>query len=147
MVTRDQAAMLAALAAACRQPGKRRWDEAGVIAALAKVAHLQLADVIHVTIRAAEDPDLDTPGAIGNTSSPTWGHYLSQREIGKRAPKFDPRTPGERCSVCREREGHWRHPDDHPFEPDFRDPNLNPTNEVAHLRGLIRGNQPERNES
>lgn len=50
----------------------RQWDEAGIAAAIRKVAHLHHADVALAVIRAADDPDLDTPGAIANTRASCW---------------------------------------------------------------------------
>ena len=134
MVTKDQAAMLAALACACRPTGSKRWDEPGIVAALAKVSNLQLADVIHATVQAAEDASLETPAAIGNTSSPVWVHYMANRTVRTDTRNVPAR---ERCNDCGKAEHHPIHANDHPFER-VRRTEGDVAAEVAHLRTLIR---------
>jgi hypothetical protein len=112
-VTKDQAQMLATLAAASRPHGARRWDTAGTMAAIAKVADRNLGDVIMATIRAAADRDCESPGVIPS-SGPHWREQLKPQP-------FTPRilTAGERCSICSmsETSCRLRHSvDDHEFE-------------------------------
>lgn len=93
-VTPEQAHMLASLAVACRPHGAPRWDEPGVVAAIRKVAHLYLADVIRAAINAAEDRDLQTPGAIGNPQAPCWRDWVPMRETPT------PPKVADACTVC-----------------------------------------------
>jgi len=76
--------MLAALAIACRPHGAPRWDEAGVVATIAKLNGLLLADVAHAVLRAAEDATAKTPGVIAATTSIHWRerspHHTAPRE-------------------------------------------------------------------
>lgn len=134
MMTKDQATMLATLAVACRPIGAKRWDAPGVIAALAKVNTLHLADVIHATIRAASDATLDTPAAIGNTASPSWRAYLDSRTLTTSGRQV---RADERCNDCGKPETHPLHPGDHPFEHVHRTDG-DPTAAVDHLRNLLR---------
>lgn len=94
-VTQDQAQRLAALAVDARPHGARRWDAAGVMAAIAKVRHLALADVALAVIRAADDRDLETPGAIGNTQTSCWRERATNRHVDR--PHL---TPGNTCGIC-----------------------------------------------
>lgn len=68
MIEKRQAEALAALACAIRPS----WGHQGVLAAIAKVRHLGLDEVTQAVTRAALDPELRTPGAIGNTTSSCW---------------------------------------------------------------------------
>jgi len=94
-VTKDQAHMLAAIAVACRPVGAPRWDEPGVVAAIAKLAHLHLADVTHAAIRAAEDSTAKTPGVITATTSIHWRDRNPDRP--KERPSY---TPDNTCGTC-----------------------------------------------
>lgn len=85
--TDQQLRALAFLAKACRPNGARRWDEAGIMAALAKVADRSLAEVVLATVRAAADRDCETPGVIPTAGS----HWRSAAvEVGPTPtpPKF-----------------------------------------------------------
>lgn len=118
-VTKDQAEMLAALAVAARPHGARRWDAPGVVAAIGKVKHLELAEVIMAVGRAARDRDLTTPAAIGNPSAPCW----IERPVERFVP--DKTTPEGRCGVCGKARAVCESAprfadDDHRFEPDFK---------------------------
>lgn len=124
--------MLAALAVAARPHGARRWDAPGVIAAIAKVKHLDLAEVIKTVGRAAGDRDLDTPAAIGNTTAPCW----IERPIERWTP--DKVEIADRCSTCgKSRDRCQNSPrfadDDHVFEPDFK---VRAGSAVAELRDI-----------
>lgn len=114
-VNEQQARALAFLATSCRPHGASRWDEAGVLAAIAKVKHLALADVMLAVARAADDRELKTPGAIGNTTAPCW----RERDSNRPAPR-EPFDPDLFCGICN-RPGDGRHPDDHDFESTTRD--------------------------
>ena len=129
-VTKDQAAMLASLAIACRPNGAPHWEAPGVVAAIAKVANLHLPDVALATIRAAMDPTANTPGVIASTSSVHW-HEKTQAISPRETPAR------ERCNDCGKPELHPLHPTDHPFER-VRRTECDASAEVAHLRGLIR---------
>lgn len=121
-IDKHQAEMLAHLATAARPTGAPRWDEPGVLAALAKVRHLALPDVMRATLNAAEDRDLKTPGAIGNPQAPCWRTPTGQPAA------WTPNTIArhQRCSTCSKIRGRCeteRHADDnHEFTPDLRTP-------------------------
>ena len=102
-VTKDQAAQLASLAAAIRPHGARRWDHTGIVAQIAKVQHLHLADVALAVIRAADDRDLETPGAIGNPAAPCW----KERKTDRPQP-VEPFNPTSTCGICGRTETHCR---------------------------------------
>lgn len=131
-VTKPQAEMLTALAVAARPHGARRWDPAGVMAALLKVRHLDLATVGMAVLRAASDRTIDTPGAIGNLGSPCW----VERPVERWQPEKVERS--NRCGVCNqrrevcERTPRWAD-DDHTFVPDYRQP---AGSAVAELRDI-----------
>jgi hypothetical protein len=93
-VTKEQADLLAILAAACRPHGARRWEAPGIVAAIGKVKHLALADVAFATLRAAVDRNLETPGAIGNTKAPCWAERIAEPPT-RRHP-----SPAEACRRC-----------------------------------------------
>lgn len=96
-VTREQAQMLTALAVASRPTGAPRWDEAGVMAEIAKVKERHLADVILAVIRAADDRTAKTPGVISATGSTHW----RERGGGERlAPQREPFDYAGCCAVC-----------------------------------------------
>lgn len=105
-VTKDQAQMLTALAVACRPNGARRWDSAGVMAALEKVRDRNLASVILATIRAASDRDVETPGVI-----PTNGTHWQAADRAHVVQAEDPTAV--RCTICKRTQG--THGIDHPF--------------------------------
>lgn len=94
-ITKDQAEMLAHLACAARPHGARRWDAPGVTAALLKVRHMDLAEIMATVGRAAADRELHTPGAIGNPSAPCWRDRPADRTPA--GPKYD---PAKVCATC-----------------------------------------------
>jgi hypothetical protein len=108
-VTKDQAHALAALVVACRPYGAPRWDEAGVLAAIGKVRHLALPDVILAAVRAADDRSTKTPGVLANTTSPCW------RERGTDRPQpIEAYRADAFCHACAKPQD--RHSAaDHPF--------------------------------
>lgn len=95
MITREQADLLAALAADIRPNDATRWDKPGIVAALAKLRTAPLADVAMALLRAAADPTARTPACITNTQSPHWAERLTPPGTGV-AP---PRTR-ECCRLC-----------------------------------------------
>lgn len=112
MIDKQHAQMLAALACAARPRGASKWDPAGVVAAISHVRHLPLAEVGIATLRAASDPTLKTPGAIGNTTTSCW---RSEPSTTLARPAYDPFTT---CGICgRSRHDCERNPyGDHDFE-------------------------------
>jgi hypothetical protein len=110
-VTKDQAQMLAALASACRPTGATPWDPPGILAAIGKIKHLSLSDVVLAVIRAADDRDAKTPGVISAANSIHW------QERGVRPRQAEPYDRGGCCSTCslphEKCRSIWR--DDHPF--------------------------------
>jgi hypothetical protein len=75
-------------------PGAGPWDDAGVMAALKKVAHLDLAEVTGAALRAAADKTFSTPGGIANTSTSCW------RPAAPTMHRAQPIRPSERCRIC-----------------------------------------------
>lgn len=137
-VTKPHAEMLTALAVAARPHGAPRWDAPGVIAAIAKVRHLDLAEVMMAVGRAARDRTLETPAAIGNPAAPCW--------IERPVERWQPEKilASERCRECNqrrdvcERTPRWGD-DDHEFTPDYRhDQHTDTAATVAALRELTR---------
>lgn len=128
-VTQEQAQMITSLVIAARPTGARHWDAAGVMAQLAKVKHLDLAEVMIAAGRAARDRELETPGALGNPSAPSW----IERPIERPMPEVT--TPEERCGICGKSRVHCESAprfadDDHVFEADFK---IKPSAESAAL--------------
>lgn len=93
-VTKDQAQMLTSLAIACRPNGARRWDSAGTMAAIGKVADRDLASVVIAVVRVASDRDVDSPGII-----PTAGSHWSEAAAVRTRP-LNVAPPGTRCTIC-----------------------------------------------
>lgn len=114
-VTKDQAQMLAALASACRPHGATTWDAPGILAAIGKVKHIALADVMRAVANAADDRAANTPGVIANLRSACW----QDRPV--RPAPTEVLTPAERCGICSEHKDRCRAKwhDDHAFEPGF----------------------------
>lgn len=112
-VTDQEARALAYLAARMRPYGARRWDEPGIIAAIAKVKHLELAEVTLAVARAADDRDLETPAPIGNMRSSCWRERNTNRPA-----EHKPFVREHTCGVCgfskSECEARWA--EDHEFE-------------------------------
>lgn len=115
-VTDQQARAIAFLASAVRPHRAATWDEAGIVANIAKVRDRELATVALAVIRAAADREAKSPGVIP-TNGPHWNERLAE-------PKWQPTilAPNERCSVCSLREDQCRtraaaDPDPHHFVP------------------------------
>ena len=140
-ITKDQAQMIAALAVAARPSGASRWDEAGVVANLAKVRDRSLAAVVIATMQAAEDRNAHTPGVIPG-QGPHW-----------RNPESAPRPPtvaydaNHFCADCgKHRDRHP--PTDHPFlsvaEQRHRVANVDPSKYLERIRDEIGDSKAER---
>lgn len=101
-VTDQQARAIAYLAAAVRPHRAPTWDEAGIVANIAKVRDRDLATVTLAVIRAASDRDAKSPGVIP-TNGPHWSEKLAE-------PKWQPTilAPEERCSICSQPEDRCR---------------------------------------
>lgn len=69
-VTPEQGRMIASLAVACRPYNAPRWDEAGTLAAIKRIATWNLAVVIDNVIKHASDPKAASPGVIGGNYTP-----------------------------------------------------------------------------
>ena len=93
-VTDQEIRAIAFLAKACRPTGAARWDEAGIVAAIAKVRDRQLATVAMAVIRAASDRDVESPGVIPSNGS----HWAESAAVASYIPNVIP--PAERCGIC-----------------------------------------------
>lgn len=113
-VTDQDARALAYLATRIRPYGARRWDEPGILAAIAKVKTLNLADVALAVVHAADDRSLETPAAIGNPKSPCWRERNPDRPAERK-----PYVPQQTCDICGfakdDCEARWA--EDHEFTP------------------------------
>jgi hypothetical protein len=130
---------LATVAIACRPTGAPRWDAAGILAALRKVHHLEAGEVAATVVRAACDPSLDTPAAIGNLAAPCWRPATPNPHTGRPHP---PRAD-QACFHC----GNWTHkcqcdggPTPRPTTPRTR-PADNPQTQaiIANIRTQLAG--------
>jgi hypothetical protein len=136
-VTKDQAQMIAFLAVACRPHRAPTWDEAGVLANIAKVKDRSLAEVIVAVIQAASDRECISPGVIPSSGT----HW----QVQMKPPSFVPNVlgPGERCGVCGKSAEVCRTAprfadDDHAFTPDYRAPtDTDVTATVAALKAEL----------
>jgi hypothetical protein len=126
-ITKDQAQMLAHLAIACRPHRAPTWDEAGVMANIAKVKERALPEIVMAVIQAAADRECVSPGVIPSPGS----HW----QVAMKPPPFVPNVlgPGDRCGICgQSRDRCTTAPrfgdpkrdenDDHVFTPDYRPP-------------------------
>jgi hypothetical protein len=96
MATSDTwADRLVLLAVDLRPNGARRWDHAGIRAAIRKVQHLALADVALAVIRAADDRTLETPAPIGNPKAHCWRERATDRP-----QEHAPYDHGTACGIC-----------------------------------------------
>jgi len=100
-IDKPTAEALAVVAIASRPPGATRWDAAGILAALRKVHHLEAGEVAATVVRAACDPSLDTPAAIGNLAAPCWRPATPNPHTDRPHP---PRAD-QACFHC----GNWTH--------------------------------------
>lgn len=94
----QQIRAIAFLAARCRPTGSKPWDEAGIAANLRKIAHVDSAEVIIATIRAATNRKADTPGVIPNMTGEHWRERVTERQ---------PARPPRREDECKTHAGQW----------------------------------------
>lgn len=112
-VTDQQIRAIAFLAAASRPSGARRWNEAGIIAAVDKVRSRSLAEVVMAVIRAAADRNAETPGVIPS-AGPHWRNWDDDGEQ-QVIERYDPATT---CGICGKPDWRCRQArGDHEFEP------------------------------
>ncbi|WP_310962131.1 hypothetical protein [Nocardioides terrisoli] len=146
-VTKDQARILTSLIVASRPHGAPRWDEPGIMAALAKVADRSLPEVVIASIRAACDASARNPGVIAAPGK-AWDSDTVPIEAKSRPhpPKRGqdcPRHPGQfadRCGGCRADQ--LAGPDDDEDTPDSPPPSWQPGDTkagAAMCRAAIKG--------
>lgn len=70
------------------------FDEAGIMAALAKVTHLDLGMVAMAAMRCAADASIKTPAMIGDPSSSVY-----RERVGPERARRNP-SPLEACHTC-----------------------------------------------
>ena len=103
-ITRAQAEQLAILTAAARPHGAAQWDPAGIVRAIEKVAHLDLAEVMKACARAAQDRTIRTPAPIGDTTSSAWRervHDVATPTKPRRCRIHGTQHYGGICASCR----------------------------------------------
>lgn len=74
--------------------GANQWDEPGIIAALTRVAHINLGMQTMAAMRAAADPTIRTPAMIGDPSSSVYVEKIGP----ERAPRHP--APATACHIC-----------------------------------------------
>lgn len=84
----DEIAVLCDTIARLRPHGARRWQPAGIRAALAKAANLDAANVLMAAIRLSQDRTAETPGQIAIPASECWREKPSE---------WTPPVTRERC--------------------------------------------------
>lgn len=95
VTTTDQLDALILLAKAIRAENRYdRWDGPGIKAAIGNVRDRSLADVMLAVARGADNPELDTPGAIGNPRSSAWDERRTDRM------PIEPYDPSTFCGTC-----------------------------------------------
>lgn len=89
--TTEQQRAVAYLARAIRAstPGAPNFDEPGVMAALARVQHLNLAMVTMAAIRCAADPSIKTPAMIGDPSSTVYVERVGPERARRHVARVD----------------------------------------------------------
>jgi len=101
-IDEQQIRALAFLAARVRPRGAKPWDEAGIAANVRKVAHVQLAEVVMATIRAAANDKADSPGVIPNLGGEHWREKVAPT-TAKRPPRISEEChyhPGQFADNC-----------------------------------------------
>lgn len=107
-VTPDQARMLTALAIAARPHGARRWDSAGVMAAIKAISTWSLAEAMVEVATAAADRDAETPAVIGKQGR-RWQANVTAEPTYRAGQRW--------CTRCGVQEGPHQIKSDHVFEP------------------------------
>ena len=134
-VTDQEIRALTFLAKACRPTGAARWDEAGTVAAIAKVRDRQLATVAMAVIRAAADRDVESPGVIPTNGS----HWAESAAVASYIPNVIP--PAERCGICNKARAKCvsdpRHADDDHVFDDGRRNEFDVPRVVADLKAQV----------
>ncbi|MBB3040999.1 hypothetical protein [Nocardioides soli] len=111
------------------------------MAALGKVRHFDLGEVMMTVGRAARDRTLETPAAIGNPAAPCW----IERPVERWQPEKVERS--NRCGVCNqrrdicERTPRWAD-DDHVFTPDYVQPAGSAVDELRDITAAARAAPP-----
>lgn len=90
------------------------WDLPGITAAIEKVANLPIHEVTAAALRAANDPNLDTPTAIGNTHSSYWRNTPPAPPV--HGPAGVTHAKDKPCGTCGKPETSSLHPVDHAYE-------------------------------
>lgn len=94
MIADQEIRAIAHLAARARPSGARRWNEAGIIAAIEKVRARSLYEVTVAVMRAANDRNADTPGVIP-TAGPHW-----RADVDDDVPVIERFDPVTTCGIC-----------------------------------------------
>jgi hypothetical protein len=89
-----QVSALAALVHECRPS----WNEAGIAAEVRRHAHLPLLTVARAMLRAAADPNNETPGVLSSETGPVWTGADVNR-CARHPEQWARRTDGE-CASC-----------------------------------------------
>lgn len=103
-ITQEQAHQIAVLTAAARPHGAPRWDVPGIVAAIQRVQHIDLAEVMKACGRAAQMRDLRTPAPIGDLTSSAWRERLAELATPSKpriCPTHGTQYTGPVCSSCR----------------------------------------------
>lgn len=96
MTTTEQQRAIAYITRAVRAntPACPAFDEPGIMAALTRVQHINLAIVAMAAIRCAADPSIKTPAMIGDPSSSVYRERVGP-DSGRRNPR-----PLDSCHRC-----------------------------------------------
>lgn len=113
-LTAQEAAVLAGMLAKLRPYGAPQWQPAGIRATLAKVAHLDAADVLMASIRLSQDRSAETPAQIAIPSSECW-----REKVGDQTHTHKPYVAEHTCDICGFAESacRLRWEGDHEFTP------------------------------
>lgn len=95
-LTDDDIRLLTWQARRARPHGAAQWDEPGIAAAITKVRHLSLADVMRAVANAADDREAQTPGVIANLRSKCW------QDRPMRPPGGSDIEASKHCATCGE---------------------------------------------
>ena len=112
-LTAQEVAVVAGMLAKLRPYGAPQWQPAGIRATLAKVAHLDAADVLMAGLRLSQDRSAETPAQIAIPSSECW-----REKVSDRVHVHKPYVREHTCGVCglAESDCRLRWEGDHEFE-------------------------------